>query len=328
MKDDASNTPGEREKDKPESSPSQAVRKVATFIRSSVFQEVDRGRLPRAQAEAVISEVSRALEQELGKRKVSGIGPIKKILKWLISSHLTTHPADLETSMVDIGLSLGDAIVPYGQTRLMGNLTSGFSFATHFTFQTPEKLTVDYLSTQLAPYLQAIASIQAVFDDAHGSEHKPVVIESIVYHNPIGVAVNGVGEVLATLRDWIIPWRRHSQKIMAAIETRKREAEVKKLQAEAMEVRAKSAKERAESKKIDAEAEKLHEEALRLKIENRKLMFDYKKDEAQIALNIVSSLSGSLSDSERLVYASQIMKPLEAITQSSLDIKLIDGKEV
>ena len=192
---------------------------------------------------------------------------------------------------------------------------------THFELETPMGLTPEYLHEVIAPYLMAIAALQRVFDQLSERPNREIVVREISYQSPIEVNVEGVSEVINSVKEDVVPWRRRHAQQIAQLKEKEVAADVKKLEAEAKEIRARSAKDSAESSKLEAEARKLNAEAEKQMIENERMKFDLEQSRLNLALELAKKIRPNLTESELLLFAINMLPSLNTLTISDIEFK-------
>ena len=188
-----------------------------------------------------------------------------------------------------------------------------------FELDAGRDLTPEYLNTDLAPYLAAMAALQRVFNEMSGKRAEAIVVRRISYQSPVEVSVDGVADVINSLKEDVVPWRRRHAKEIAALKEREVAAEIKKREAEVKEIRARSAKDGADARKLEAEARKLHAEADRQMLENEKMKFELDQSKLKLALELVEKMHPELSEGERVVYAVKMLPALNSIVISDIE---------
>jgi hypothetical protein len=77
--------------------------------------------------------------------------------------------------------------------------------------ETSSKLTPDHLVNNISPYLNAIAQLQHIIDEAADRAHSEVQINTIsasVQHSHIRVAIDGVPDAINLVKAAVLPWRK------------------------------------------------------------------------------------------------------------------------
>jgi hypothetical protein len=304
------------------------------ILRSEAKHLVMTGRLREQDAEGLVHDVALMFvgrdldfQRRLSSRRVPGRGirpSIRGVARKLIHQKLAEKsqlyfpsgqlPSGQGKKRLDINSYRGFDQNRYQNQPLFTVAHESEQVVVNVVFDTPEMLTPSFLSSDIVPYLNALGSLQFVLDDLRGVAHKPAVIHSIRYWNPLGLDLKGFDDVLKTLRDWIIPWRRKNAKRLAEIEAKRALAELKRAEAEA--------------KKVRAEATKLRAEAKRTLVETESMELEVQRDRLQLDLNIISSLNSSLTEAEKMTYALRIKDGVDTLIKSRLELKTIDGKNL
>jgi DNA-directed RNA polymerase specialized sigma24 family protein len=181
-------------------------------------------------------------------------------------------------------------------------------------------LTPRFLADVLAPYIDAIAAIQNIYDDVRQVPKHEVVIRFIGHFSPIDVSLNGAADAISAVKEDLIPWRKEHAKQIAVLQEKQVQAEIKKKNAEVLEIRSRSSKERAEAKKIEAEAEKLKAEAEKMYLENEKLKFELESAKLKLALELVAKMKPDLPEPDRIAYAVRLLPAINVIITSDIEL--------
>lgn len=216
------------------------------------------------------------------------------------------------------------SIEEYGVKRTPEELDELFRkglLDTEFEIETATSLTPEYLHNVIAPYLMAIAALQRVFDQLSARPNREIVVREISYHSPIEVSVAGVREVIDSVKEDVVPWRRKHAQQMAQLREKEVAADIKKREAEAKELRARSAKDSAESSKLEAEARKLYAEAEKQMLENERTKFELEQARLNLALELAKKMRSDLPESELVLFAINMLPPLHTLTISDIEIK-------
>jgi hypothetical protein len=195
----------------------------------------------------------------------------------------------------------------------------------HFQVSNDRQLTTRYLSSTLIPFLNAVESIQHIFDDILHRPHTEMVVRHVAQYSPIDVNLEGAAEAIKVVKEDIIPWRRQHAKKIAALEEKQVQEEIKRKRAEALEIRARSKKEHAEAAKIQAEAAKLRQEAERMSIENARARFELDAAKLKFALELVDKMNPELPEAQRITQAVRLLPAINSIATSDVDIKLLES---
>ncbi len=182
-------------------------------------------------------------------------------------------------------------------------------------------LTADHLSHTVAPYLQAVVSLQRGISELAGIDFIEPRISMISQNSPLGVEMSGVAEAVGVIRDILVPWRRkHAQK-MAEIEEAKGELEIQRIRTETSQKRVdvKASDLTLEQKRIDLQKARLELEEKRLSIELQNLeLYQLKVD---MALSIIQRFSPDLPESERIAQVIKLLPSLNVLIESPLELQ-------
>lgn len=168
------------------------------------------------------------------------------------------------------------------------------------------RITPEYLSAVISPYLNAIADLKHIVDDIQKRDFTEIFIVSITQNSPIGVSLEGVSDVLRLIVEIFDKGKRdRSKKMEEYILLEKRlELERKRLEHQEMNLR------------LAKEAEELR----KLKIENTKAQFELEREITQMSIDIVEKVSPQLSESDKMTYVGRLLKPVGVLITSGLDI--------
>lgn len=183
-------------------------------------------------------------------------------------------------------------------------------------------LTPHILTTQVAPYLEALADIQKVISDLKNESIPEFKLSHISQNSPLSISLQGVSDTIETLLNIIIPWRREHGKEIKRLEREKTAAEVLDIRAAAQEKRANAAEKRAvvDQKEVEMERLRLENEILRDEIDGRKIRRHKEALELMdLALRIVDTHAPNLQEAERLEYAQRLLAPIYDIVTSELE---------
>lgn len=178
-------------------------------------------------------------------------------------------------------------------------------------------LTPETLSTQLAPYLQAINDFQIIVTELENDSPHPVRLRSISQNSPTDINLDGASETIKTIKEDIIPWRKEHAQHLAQIEIGQKELEKEQAEVSVLEARAKA---RQSQKYNELELDKKRAEIERMRLKNEKMRLDIQKEQIELAISVIEKLAPSLPETERLAYVMKILKPLQLLVHSPLEI--------
>jgi hypothetical protein len=182
------------------------------------------------------------------------------------------------------------------------------------------ELTPKFLELKILPYVYAIREIQYVIDELFGQEPHKVLIKSISQDSPISISLAGVSEAVQLILDNVISWRRkHGEKIAHLLEQEK-QAEIEDKKAGTLEKRANAQKNRADVEKILAEAAHVREETEQKQLQNESMRLELDRSRFQLAFDILEKLDLHLSENEHNDYVEKLLKPIDVIISSDLEI--------
>jgi repressor LexA len=184
------------------------------------------------------------------------------------------------------------------------------------------QLTPDFLREQLLPYLQGIASLQAILLRIQQREHQDLVIKSITQYSPITISFEGIKELIEILKYLRKSWREH-ELIMARMEERKSKIDIALAEAKIQEMNLNRIIDKTDLEKATLEIEIKRQEARQIKIENDHAELELQKKKLQIALDILATYGKSLSEEETSKLISQVLASITLITTSQLEVSEI-----
>jgi uncharacterized protein YjbI with pentapeptide repeats len=250
------------------------------------------------------AETKALISDEVIKRRIANFGALN------VERDLSSN-----RELLSSGTNPGTLIAVLG--RLIGLKGQFF----YFELSDTKKLTPDFLSTCLSPYLNAVADIQFAIDEAQGNIHNEVTINLISQNSPISVSLEGADKAIQQIQDVVVPWRRKHQKALSRLKERGIEAEIGIKKSEMLERQAKATKDNAEAEKVSAEAAKLRAEAEKISLENEKLRLDLQRGKIELVLEVLERVSPNLSETDKIAYVTKLLVPLEVIISSELEIR-------
>lgn len=183
-----------------------------------------------------------------------------------------------------------------------------------------QPMTPEYLGTTIVPYLRAIAELQRILDEIRRIPTRLILVRSVSSRSPAIVSLEGAAEATETVREMVVPWRRKHAKTMSQLEEQEKVMQIEKNKAEVREIRARAHRERTEAKKLRADAERKRAEAERLDLENEMRRLEIQGSRIHLALRVLDTVAPDLSESQRIQYTVQLLKPLEVLTESPLQL--------
>lgn len=189
-----------------------------------------------------------------------------------------------------------------------------------FKLRSEVPLTPFLLKNEVIPYIEALIEIQRIIDEINNEQYRPIFIKSIS-QGSINVELSGGKEAIELIRDNASKWRREHSKEMAQLELDAKQAEIEKQKAEIREMESKALRDKIETEKISAEVALMKAQAEKLRIENQRAELDLYRARFELALEMITKLAPNMSDSDRLMFASRLLKPLEVLTGSSLEMQ-------
>lgn len=191
---------------------------------------------------------------------------------------------------------------------------------------------LDAITKIILPYLDSLFQIQHTLDTL--AERLPSDLRILgIYQGSVTVDVTGgIRDTAELIRDEVTPWRRRVAKELAELAVKEKEIELKqkeielnkakatlkqdKAQAELerVQLEAAAAKTAAEAQKISAEAQLLQMQAAQQALSNQKIQLEL----ATIMLNLLEQKAPNLGEEKRLLFAMQMMGPIQLIATSPL----------
>lgn len=194
-----------------------------------------------------------------------------------------------------------------------GPISSDISVEQISGLSTTQKLTPEYLKTQIIPYLQAIFEFQYVIDEINDRSPHDIRLVSISQNSPVSISLEGATEAIKLIKESVIPWRRKHAEMLAALVESEKLAEIEIRKAEIKEKHARAEKESAEAAKQRAEVE-------RMNIENEKLRLKLYRAKIQLGIEILTQISPTLSETERVSFLIRLLPSLDTLTSSELTL--------
>lgn len=180
------------------------------------------------------------------------------------------------------------------------------------------ELTPALLSSEVAPYIDALEQIQRIIG-RHRYYSENVRIRLIKQASPIDISLDGAADAINALKEDIIPWRKRTAQKLAELKAKELEVEIEKKKAEAATLKTGTIKDQAEAERILAEAEKAKAEADKIRLENKKLSFEIESAQFQLALDIATKMRPELSEREKVLLATQLLPSVQTLAFSSLE---------
>jgi len=184
-----------------------------------------------------------------------------------------------------------------------------------------DRLTPENLSSQVAPYLQAIFDIQQIVGEfevqAGGVAAQPRIV-SISQNSPIQVSVEGIGKAFDIISMMVIPWKRENAKKRDDSAVAQEQLKIVVAQAEIAEKKLQS----AQNQKMAA----LELEQKRLEIREKQLDLDKREREGfeetlRMAFRILDEVAPGLSAEQRVARAIDLTRGVKVIAESRLEIR-------
>src|SRR5262245_26831155 len=188
-------------------------------------------------------------------------------------------------------------------------------------------LTPSFLLSTLGPFLQAIADIQYSIDEIQGKKRSKVLIKAITQHSPINITLEGAAKAVELVVSLLFPfWRKH-QKKLAQLQEQEKKVEIGNKKAEVTEKLAKAAKDQAEAKKVAAEAARQNAETERALLENEKVRLELTRLKIQVALEMLTQVAPSLTETDKIAYVNKLLPPLDVLVSSELEFHVGKRKD-
>ncbi len=185
--------------------------------------------------------------------------------------------------------------------------------ALEFPAEEGQKLTPEYLQASIIPYLQALADMQHVIDEARGRPPSEVAIKSISQASPVTVAVDGIADAYKALTEDLVPWKRDHAQEMAKLAEREKQVELALKEAESLERRAHAATQEAEAEKLRAEATKLAEEARMIALENETRKLKLLDEKMLLAERIIEKTKPGLSKKRKGELVAKLLPSVDTL---------------
>ncbi len=216
-------------------------------------------------------------------------------------ARISNHNCDIARSILFVIIKV---LNPYAQTsgtlkpivapatvsRTNASLVNENENTSHFRLLGLDTLTPQTLSDTVMPYLQAMADAQKSISDIQGAFYVEPKIKLISQNSLVEIKLLDVAAIIKIIRDMVIPWRRKNAQLRA---------------------------------RIAAEKAATESNQLYLAYEKEKLSL------VDMAIEIVDKHSTSdLPEHERFARAMQILKSLNILVDSSLDLEEISKPQI
>lgn len=207
-------------------------------------------------------------------------------------------------------------------TLISGRIKISLIFRESNTSNWQSIITPNILISDIGKYLLALEQIQNIIDDIREEPREVVKIIELSQNSPISISLEGAAEAAEIIRDSVTPWRKEHEKQMLLLEQQEKIANIEVQKAEVLEMRSRAQMNRSEANKMTSDIEhvKAEVEIERLKLENKKLHLEIEESRINLALKIIDRMASELSDSQKIYFVLQLLKPLEVITMSSLEL--------
>jgi putative methionine-R-sulfoxide reductase with GAF domain len=176
----------------------------------------------------------------------------------------------------------------------------------------------EFVSQTIAPYVGALADLQAILDELHGTPHHEACILSIQPGLPASVTMEGVNDAVQIVQDVVDPWKRARAALLAAVAEKEGEAAIETAWVGILEARARASNEQDEREKTLAQVEQQRVQAARREAEGRPLRADVQWSVLQLASDVLARAAPDLAEGERLLRMVWLRPVLEAIVSNPL----------
>lgn len=188
---------------------------------------------------------------------------------------------------------------------------------TRISFDTNTPLTPLFMKDIVFPYIESIIEIQKIIDEANKRKTSPIEIISIK-KGSLNVELSGGKEAVDLIKEATSKWRKEHAEKMAELEREQKAVEIQRSEGELRELNAKTSKELGESEKLLAEAELIKAQAEKQRIENQKAELELFRAKFELITEMINKAAPNLSESERLMFGSRLLKYLDTIIASPL----------
>lgn len=194
---------------------------------------------------------------------------------------------------------------------------TSFTLVTKFN----DQLTANFLQNIVSPYIASIVDLQVTISKVvKNKSKKEVAVKLIRQNSPISVSLEGASDAIGTIRELVTPWRREHSQALAKLEEQEKIVLIERQRAEVLEKRAFAEKNRSEAKHVRAEVAKVEAETEKLELENEKLRLEIHEARINLALRVLEKLSPELDETQRMVHMIELLKPLDLLTSSPLEL--------
>lgn len=195
-----------------------------------------------------------------------------------------------------------------------------FQMEPHQQGAAPQPLTPQFLTSEVAPYLDAIADLQNVIDLIHERSPSRVLVRSLSHWSPISVSLDGAPEAIKMILEVVVPWRRKHAKTLAQLEEQEKLIQIERLKAEVVQIQANAQRERSEANRNEVESDSRFTQARldKLLLEREHLRLDLEQKRIGLVLEVMEKQGSNLDEDQRLMIGFQLMRPLGVLRESPL----------
>ncbi len=169
----------------------------------------------------------------------------------------------------------------------------------------PDESTSILWISQVTVFITALSDLQKTIDIIKGQPSKPVIVKSFSRNSPIEVSLDGAAEAIKVVHEMLPSQRDY-------VETKKG-LEIEASKAEILKIRAEARREHEESKKIETERDV---EVEHKRLDNEKLRLEIEEKRINLVLKVLDRLSPELSQTQKILYSMELLKPLGVIIDS------------
>jgi hypothetical protein len=223
-----------------------------------------------------------------------------------------------------------DQLATY-RPRLFGGLRNTHIWPYRYQIAFPQvpgatPVSIEPNSNIVAPYNEALVELQQILTQVKGDEPPQPRVKSIP-EGSLVLKMEGTADALRALIDVVLPWRRKFAKQRADLEVIHMQLQNEQMQAEILEARARAQRAHVEAKITEEEVEekRLSNAGKRLVLEEKRTELEKQQLELyqakiDMASKIIEKFNPQLSETERFAYVIRILKPLNVLVESPLEI--------
>ncbi len=192
---------------------------------------------------------------------------------------------------------------------------------TTIIFSTEKELTPAILAKDVVPFLQAIVDIQHIINEIRQRPKHEIQVTQIT-KGSIGVTLSGATSAIELIMSVVVPWQYNHAKAMAKLLETEKSVQIESAKTDILARRLQISKERQEKESVSIEFEKQRIEVEKLKLEKEKLRLELHREKIKLALEILDQIDPNLTETDKIDYATRLLRPLEVMISSDIEPQL------